>query len=341
MSKEKKPQPPRWLDILVERFCAPHLLEQVMGDLHERFYLRAKREGEAKARKKYWREVLAYMRPSIFKRKISYHAKPLSTYMLRNYFKIALRNILAKKAYSAINIFGLSVGLACSFFILLWVKDETSYDRFHENGNQIHQVWRHMTTGGQTYTMNSLPKGVGVEMIAEFQEVEDIAITKLDAEFVVTNGDRNYRETGGHVTPSFFRIFSFPFIQGTPETVLHGLNSAVITERTARKIFGDDWGNVLGRGIVIDHGKEFTITGVVRDVPENSSIQFDVLLPMDEWFARDERFDDWYFMANGIYAKLRKALHSMHSTGRSRISLIDMPAKTTIRSSFSLSRMFT
>lgn len=304
--KTHKPQPPRWLDVLLQWFCAPHLLEQVMGDLHERFYLRVKREGEAKAKRKYWWEVLAYIRPSIFKRKTFSHAKLFSSDMFGNYFKIALRNFLSKKVNSGINILGLSIGLACSFFILLWVIDETRYDRFHKNGNQIHQAWRHMTTGGQTYTLNSLPKGVADEMKAEFQEVEETATTMLGQQFVVTSGNRNYREAGGHATPSFFRIFTFPFIQGTPETVLQGLNSAVITERTARKIFGDDWGNALGRGIVIDHGKEFTITGVVRDVPENSSLQFDVLLPMQEFFARDERYDNWYFMAYSVYAKLRE-----------------------------------
>jgi predicted permease len=225
--------------------------------------------------------------------------------MFGNYFKIAVRNLLGKKVYSAINILGLSVGLACSFFILLWVRDETSYDRFHKDGDQIHQAWRHMTTGGQTYTMSSLPKRVADEMAAEYPEVQEIVTTFLNQQIVVTSGDRNYRETGGHVTPTFFEMFSFPFIQGNPETALRGVTSAVITERTARKLFGKDWGNVLGRSFIIDHKKEFIITGVVRDVPENSSIQFDVLLPIQEYFDRDERYEEWYFMAFAVYARLR------------------------------------
>jgi predicted permease len=228
--------------------------------------------------------------------------------MFGNYFKIAVRNLLGKKVYSAINILGLSVGLACSFFILLWVRDETSYDRFHKDGDQIHQAWRHMTTGGQTYTMSSLPKRVADEMVAEFPEVREIVATLLDQQFVVTMGDRNYRENGGYATPTFFRMFTFPFIQGNPEMALQGVNSAVITEKTARKLFGNDWGNVLGRSIIIDHGKEFTITGVVRDVPKNSSIQFDVLLPIREFFDRDERYEHWYFMAFGVYAKLQEGV---------------------------------
>jgi len=305
-TKERKPHPPRWLDKLVERFCAPHLLEQVMGDLHERYCRRAEREGEAKARRMYWREVLAYMRPSVFKRKKLYYTKPFSAVMFRNYFTVTFRNFLRMKVYSGINILGLTIGLACSFLILLWVVDETSYDRFHTNGHQIHQAWRHFITGGQTYTMPSLPRGIADEMSAEFPEAEETVITFMVQEFVATNRHKRYREKGGYVGATFFRIFSFPLIHGNPETALQGMTSAVITERTARKIFGDDWENALGRSITVDHRKEFMITGVLRDVPENSSLQFDILLPVEEWFAREERFGGWYFMAYGVYTKLQE-----------------------------------
>lgn len=305
-TKDSRPHPPRWLDMLVERFCAPHLVEQVMGDLHERFYRRVEREGEARARMMYYREVLAYMRPSVFKRKKYYRAKLFSADMLTNYFKVAFRNLLRKKVYSGINILGLSIGLACSFFILLWLIDETSYDKFHANRTQLYQAFRHMTTGGQTYTMNSLPRGIADQMKVEYPEVEEVVITFLDQEFVVTNGASNYREKGGYVGETFFQMFSFPFIHGDARTALKGLTSAVITERTARKMFGEDWNRAVGRTITVDHNKDFTITGVVRDVPENSSIKFDVLLPVEEWFAREERFGDWWFMAYGVYAKLKE-----------------------------------
>jgi ABC-type antimicrobial peptide transport system permease subunit len=304
-TKPPSPQPPRWLDKLVEHFCAPHLLEQVLGDLHERYYRRVLREGEARARRTYWREVLAYMRPSVFKRKILYH-NAFTPVMLRNYFTVTFRNFLRMKVYSGINILGLTIGLACSFLILLWVVDETSYDGFHNNGHQIHQAWRHFITGGQTYTMTSLPRGIADEMSAEFPEVEEMVITFMDQELVVTNGDDNYREKGGYVGATFFNLFSFPFIHGNPATSLEGMTSAVITERTARKIFGDDWENAVGRSITVDHRKEFTITGVLRDVPENSSLRFDILLPVEEYFARDKRLGHWYYMAYGIYAKLRE-----------------------------------
>ena len=104
--KEQKQQPPRWLDKLVEKFCAPHLLEEVLGDLHERYYLEVQKSGEARARKQYWKEVLSYMRAVIFKREPSKHPGPGFADMLRNNFKIARRNIYRNKAYSSINVLG-------------------------------------------------------------------------------------------------------------------------------------------------------------------------------------------------------------------------------------------
>ena len=306
-ASDENPRPPRWLDKMLERFCAPHLLEQVIGDLHERFYRRVEREGKAQARKMYYREVLAYVRPSVFTRKRKlYPTKPFSADMFADYFKMAFRNLLRKKVYSGINILGLSIGLACSFFILLWVIDETSYDKFHANGDQLYKGFRHMTTGGQTYTMNSLPRGIADKMKADYPEVEETVITLLDRDMVVSSGENSYREKGGYVGETFFQMFSFPFIYGDVRTALTELTSAVITERAARKMFGDDWHKAVGRTITVDHRKDFTITGVVRDVPENSSIKFEVLLPVEEWFAREERFGEWWFMAYGIYAKLKE-----------------------------------
>lgn len=304
--KQRTPEPPRWLDKLVERFCAPHLLEQVMGDLHERFYRRAERVGEDRARRMYLREALAYIRPSVFRRRKSYTIKPSLPDMFTNYFKVGFRNILRKKVYTGINIVGLSAGLACSFFILLWVMDETSFDRFHAGGERIFQVWRHMTTGGQTYTMSSQPRGIADEMEVEFPEVEETVITYTDRQLVVTNGEYNYRENGSYVGETFLQMFSFPLIHGDVTTALHDWKSAVITERTARKIFGDEWDHAVGRNITVDHNVEYTITGIARDVPQNSSIQFDILLPLEEFLVRNKQMTDWWYMTFEIYAKLRR-----------------------------------
>src|SRR5688572_33284980 len=150
--------------------------------------------------------------------------------MLKNYFVTAFRSALRQKVYALINVAGLSIGLACSFFILLWVTDEMSYDRFHDDGAQIHQAWRHMNTGGQVYTLNSLPTGIADTLAAEYPEVEDAVTTRLDTQFVVTLGDRSFHETGGHASPTFFQMFTFPFIEGDATSALQDVSSIVITE---------------------------------------------------------------------------------------------------------------
>ena len=122
-------RPPRWLDKLLTRLVAPHLREEVLGDLHERYTLRVQRLGQTRARRDYWREVLAYMRPRFIIRKPSEFSEPTTTVMLRNYVKIAWRNLVKHKGYSFINIFGLATGMTVAILIGLWVWDEFNFAR--------------------------------------------------------------------------------------------------------------------------------------------------------------------------------------------------------------------
>lgn len=230
--------------------------------------------------------------------------------MLRNYLTIALRNALRQKGFAFINIAGLSIGLVCSFFILLWITDELRYDRFHKDGDRIFQVWRHMITDGQINTWTSLGQPVAETILAEYPEVEEITWSMLSQQFVITTGENSYRQNGGYASPAFFRIFSFPFLKGDPNKALRDVNSIVITDRVARTLFGENWqsrDDVIGKSITIDHRKDFTLAGVVADLPENSSIQFDVLLPARDFTDRLGIADDWYYMCFSIHARLHNA----------------------------------
>ncbi|MGC3946443.1 MAG: ABC transporter permease [Chryseolinea sp.] len=229
--------------------------------------------------------------------------------MIRNYLKFAIRHSVRQKGYALINILGLSIGLVCSFFILVWVEDELSYDNFHKDGERVYQLWRHMITDGQIDTWPSLGQPVAETIQAEYPEVESITWAMLSEKFVVSNGENNFRQNGGYVNPAFFDVFSFPFLKGNPQIALKDANSIVITDRVARILFNDDWqsrNDVIGRTITIDHRKDFTITGVLKDVPENSSLQFDVLLPARDFTDRLGIADNWYYMCFSIYAKLHE-----------------------------------
>ena len=226
--------------------------------------------------------------------------------MLKNHFKIALRNLRKHKGYAFINITGLVVGLACSFFILLWLQDELGFDRYLNDGDRIHQVLRNVHIGDQIYTWSATSKPLKDVLEDDFPAIEK-AVHSFGGEFVVTVGGKSYREAGNFASEDFFDVFPLPFIQGNPESALAGENSIVLTDRTARKLFGEDWqlrGDVIGKSLTIDHRKDFTITGVMEDLPTNSSYQTGIVLPAQDFFSRNEWVERWGNNGFPLYVKL-------------------------------------
>ena len=295
----QNPTPPKWPDKLLERFCAPHLLEEVLGDLHERHYLRAKRLGEAKARRRYWREVMAYMRRSFIKRDPSLRTKPLYADMFRNYFTVASRNLLKRKLYSFINIGGLSVGLACFIMILLFIKHELSYDRFHEKRNQIYRVVQHRptSTGLDDWAVTSPAMAHTLE--EEFPEVVLATTVGQTHNPLLSFGDEHYQEEGILADENFLDVFTFPLLQGNAKTALAGANNIVLNETLAQKIFGDQ--DPMGQTLIYQNEEVFTVTGIMPDVPETSHLQFTYILPAQShiWYRNGVTKVPWY--NNGWY----------------------------------------
>jgi putative ABC transport system permease protein len=169
------PAPPKWLDKLLEWFCPDELLEEVQGDLHERYYLRVQQIGEKKARKLYFSEVLAYIRHSLLKRKIKKLSPTPTFYMLNTSLKTGWRNMLRNKAHSLINISGLALGIACCLLIFLVVRYELSYDSFHSKADRIYRVNSMMLPG--KYPATGAPMPVAAAMKADFPEVEQATST--------------------------------------------------------------------------------------------------------------------------------------------------------------------
>jgi putative ABC transport system permease protein len=228
--------------------------------------------------------------------------------MLNNYLKVAFRNLLRQKGYSFINVAGLSIGLACSFFILLWVMHELSFDRFHEHGDRIYRVLRNETNNGEVFTRASTPGPLGVVLTQNFPEIENATYTRQDQEYLVTYNGNSFREKGNHVSADFFEVFSLPLLQGDPATALQAENSAVISERLAERLFGQGWRNeeVIGKAITINREEDFTVTAIARNFPDNSTIQFDVLLPIHEFFAGRAWTQQWGNHSFPLYVRLKE-----------------------------------
>lgn len=226
--------------------------------------------------------------------------------MFLNYLKIALRYIRRHKGYAFINISGLAIGMATCILLLLWIQDELSYDTFHENAGQIYRINAINHAGGiEEYSVES-PAPVGPTLIEEYPEIESFARVQSGwTGWYLHYGDKNFMEEHlAAVDPSFFRIFKFPFLKGNPETALLDRYSIVITEELAQKCFGEE--DPMGKILQISD-TDMMVTGVIENIPRNSTIQFDYAFPainMTEW--RESRLEDWDYLQFATYISIRQ-----------------------------------
>ena len=197
--------------------------------------------------------------------------------MLRNYFKTAFRNLLKNKTFSALNIVGLSVGISAAALIMLWVENEMSYDNFIPNKEHIYQLLENQKYDAKTYTFSAQPGPLAAALKQEVPEIKDATRLYWGAHSLFTLGDKEIYEDGNFADPSFFDIFSLPFIEGDPKTAFDDIYSVVISEKMEKKFFPNN--SALGKAIKVQNDKEYTITGVFKDVPSNASIQFEWLAP--------------------------------------------------------------
>ena len=199
--------------------------------------------------------------------------------MIRNYLKIALRNLLKNKAYSFINIAGLALGLTCCLLIAMYVVDELSFDRFHKNADRIYRINADLKFGGHDYVLAVVSDPMGHTLVKDYPQVKNAVRFREQGSFLVKKGAENLKETRVIFADStLFDVFSFPLIYGDPKTALAAPNTVVITESTARKYFNKV--DVMGETLLLDDETNYKITGVIKDIPKNSHIQFDFFLAM-------------------------------------------------------------
>ena len=228
--------------------------------------------------------------------------------MFRNYFKTAIRNLTHNKVYSFINIGGLSIGLACAMLIILYVKDEVSYDRFHKNANQIYlvAVKGHFSRGPNNFVNYMSVSGYlqGPKFKAAIPEIQGF-VRFQGNHLDIKNGTDIISQGVSYVDSNFFSMFSFPLLSGNPKTALLNPRSIILSEEMAKKQFGST--DVLGRTMLVKNNDEFqpyTITGISKTCPQNSSIKFDVLLPINVPAEEESKTDNWSSFFLGTFVML-------------------------------------
>jgi len=202
--------------------------------------------------------------------------------MLKYYFLVALRNVIRYKAFTAINILGLSIGLACSIFIYIWVKDELSFDRYHKNAENIYRVYeKQYYSGGETFLVFATPEPLSRALKQDIPEIVNATRLNLFWEkLLVRYGDKVFNETRGYAADQeALEMFTYPFINGDPAVALRDPHSIVLTKSMAEKYFGNE--NPLGKSLNINNKYELTITGVMEDVPMNSHVRWEFLVPFE------------------------------------------------------------
>lgn len=201
--------------------------------------------------------------------------------MLKHYLKIAVRHLRQQKLITAINIAGLSIGMTCCILILLFIKNEMSYDRFHTNADNIHIVTSGFGNNG-IVSWNSISQfAVGPSIEAEFKDVVRTVRIQPDGSLLCTYKDKQFTERCAYADSGYFQMLSFPLLTGNPATVLSSPYTMVITERTAKKYFGST--DVIGKVLHVGNKFDCAITGVAKDMPANSDLKYDVVISFDTY----------------------------------------------------------
>ncbi|MCR9250510.1 MAG: ABC transporter permease [bacterium] len=279
--------PPRLAVWILRKLLRNDLLEEVEGDLEEKFFSVLSKSNKRKAKLNYWKQVLLYMRPFAIKKTKSNYSK--YSIMFIYTIKLAFRNFLKHKSSFLINLGGLSTGLACVIMIYLWVNDELQMDKFHKLDKQLHQVLLNHEESGKLNTQPStqgiLADALESEVPEVLMAVEDTDPTWFGDNFSLENDKKNIKAIGKFSGDQYFEMFSFELLHGDASIVLDDKKSVVISESLARKFYQNPE-YAIGETLtwnLLQFNDKVKVTGVFKDLPNNSSESFDFIIPFQNF----------------------------------------------------------
>jgi putative ABC transport system permease protein len=224
--------------------------------------------------------------------------------MIKNYLKIAWRNLKRNKGYALLNMAGLAMGMASALLILLWVNDELAYDKFHANYDRLYQFYENQTYDGKTFTFAAMPGPFAPAAKQEIPEIEYITRTDWGTRHLFSFGDKNIYEWGLFADPDFLKMFSFKVLKGDTSKFLKDPTSLVITDKMAERFFGKD--DPIGKTLKVNSDRLFTVVGVVQQPPVNSTIEFSWLASFKIYEGRNQWLRNWGNNGIQTYAQLHE-----------------------------------
>ncbi|CAA9506776.1 MAG: Acidobacterial duplicated orphan permease (function unknown) [uncultured Segetibacter sp.] len=226
--------------------------------------------------------------------------------MIKNYFKTAFRSLLSNKGYSFLNIFGLAIGIACAGLIFLWVENEVNYDKFNTKKDRLYAVLCNWQYAGSIRTTWSTPGLLGPAIKTEMPGIANVCRTSEDQTALVAVGNKSLYSTGRYSETSLFSMFTLPFAQGNANDAFKQPYAIVITEKAATKFFGNDK-NVVGKTIRIDNQQDYIVSAILKDLPANSTLQFDWLAPFEPYFQENSWLTNWGNLSINTFIEVNPA----------------------------------
>lgn len=299
--KNKTKSPPRLAEWLLKIIANYNNNSAIIGDLKEEYSHNLKLRGSLYALLQYLLVILLSL-PSFLINRIYW-----SVAMFKNYLKIAIRNIRKYKIFSSINILGLTLGLACCIFIMLWIFDELSYDRFHEDSTSLFRVEEKIHYSGNTFNSLATSPAVAPAIKKGFPEIIDAVRYDPVKNILVKYNDKMFYEQDiVTAESSFFKLFSFKFIDGDINSVFDNPNSVVITQDIADKYFENE--DPINKILIFDNSDQYVVTGVIESITSNTHFRFNIILPFNYITGRpgyDE--NNWQSSYISTYVKLAES----------------------------------
>jgi putative ABC transport system permease protein len=294
--------PPQWATRLLRWFCAPHLLEEIQGDLQEEFDFQVKTNGLRRARLDYVINVFGFAKPFAIKRKPSTSTNLLNMKMYRHYLTVTFRNILRQKSFSVINVTGLALGMTCCLFIYLWVQDEKQVDNFHARNDRLFRMYQTIEVNGEVSgnyaTPIVSPKNEFVEALSLVDYLKaDIPAIKYSTSYATGYdlpwghpetfqvGDKMFKLEGSRAGSDFFKMFNYPLVAGTVDHALADANSLAISRKMATLFFPSPQ-EAIGKSIRFENRIDFIVSAVFEDLPANSTLVFDYIVSWEAFKTR-------------------------------------------------------